>query len=304
MINKLRKKVLVAVSGGPDSMYLLNKLNRKALIEPVAIHVNYNFRPESKTEEQLVSKFCKRNNIHLHIFNVTDKVLENYSMFKNKQHMAREIRYDFFVKASKLENTSIVYVGHHRDDFIETAIMQKEKSEDYLFYGIEKKTVIKGLTILRPLLKLYKDQLVVELENQDINYAIDRSNFDSKFERNHIRNKLLVTPGVQKEAIFFQFQKINSSRELKRKKLNKIYLNFVKSNYSRTFFMSLTDENMKNLIFITVSKLDMRINLSANKIESLIAYIKAGHGSKEFILMDGITLSMSKNQIGIKNDNR
>ena len=92
----MANKVIVGVSGGPDSMYLLTKIYRKRLHTPVAVHVNYNFREESVKEMELVKEFCKRNKIEFHILDVTKEVKEKYSHISNKQSMARRIRYDFY----------------------------------------------------------------------------------------------------------------------------------------------------------------------------------------------------------------
>ena len=69
---------------------------------------------------------------------LTEEVKEKYSHISNKQSMARRIRYDFYKQiANELEITK-VFLGHHKDDFIETAIMQESRSNDLPFYGIEK----------------------------------------------------------------------------------------------------------------------------------------------------------------------
>jgi tRNA(Ile)-lysidine synthase len=149
----MNKKVVVGVSGGPDSMYLLYKLYKKNRVTPVVAHVNYNFREESVKETELVRNFCKQNNIELYVLEVTEELLKEYAQYNNKQQMARIIRYDFYKDVANKVKAKDIYLAHHKDDFIETAIMQEEKSKDLPFYGIDKVKTYEGFTIKRPLLK-------------------------------------------------------------------------------------------------------------------------------------------------------
>jgi tRNA(Ile)-lysidine synthase len=126
----------------------------------VVAHVNYNFREESKKETQLVREFCDKNNIEKYVLEVDQSILDKYSQYSNKQQMAREIRYDFYKEVANKVMSNEVYIAHHKDDFIETAIMQEEKSKDLPFYGIEKKTAIDNIVVKRPLLKMYKDEIL------------------------------------------------------------------------------------------------------------------------------------------------
>jgi tRNA(Ile)-lysidine synthase len=135
--------------------------------------------------------------------------------------MAREIRYDFFVEIANKINAETIYIAHHKDDFIETAIMQEKRSSELPFYGIETNVKFKGLIIKRPLLKEYKDDILVKLENKKIPFLIDQSNFSNKYERNRIRINLSKKTFKEKKKIYKHFQMINKSNESSRNEIQK-----------------------------------------------------------------------------------
>jgi tRNA(Ile)-lysidine synthase len=128
------KKYLAAVSGGPDSMAMLSKYKRKIY---VVCHVNYHKRDSSIRDENIVKKFCSENKIKCEVLNVTKKIYHSYKE-KNFEHLARNIRYDFFCEIGKKYNIDKLLVAHNEDDFLETALMQKNKKSKTLFLGIKK----------------------------------------------------------------------------------------------------------------------------------------------------------------------
>lgn len=297
-------KVLVAVSGGPDSMALLGKMLRKRKYFPIVCHINYNFREESVKETELVEIFCKQYNIPFFFLNVDDEVLEKYKKINNKQAMARKIRYDFFLKIAEQEKINDIFIAHHKDDFIETAIMQEEKSSDYLFYGIKEKSNYKSLIIHRPLLKYWKDELIDYCTKYNIPFLIDKSNFDPKYERNKIRINLLNTPLKTKNKIYDQFIKINKGYYYQRKKVEKKYEDWKNQDYLLDFYLKNDDFTKRNLIYFFLIKNDIEVN--KNKILSIMEFLeKKENSQKEFRLQEKTFLTKKNNKIilEVKNGN-
>ncbi len=137
---------LLAISGGPDSMFLLNEYKNKNII---VAHVNYNVRKDSIKDEQLVCDFCYANNILIEVLSVKEKPKGNF------QSQARKIRYDFFEKVYKKFDCNKLLMAHHKDDFLETALMQQQSGRTPRFFGIKKRNVIQGMNIYRPYIFLY-----------------------------------------------------------------------------------------------------------------------------------------------------
>ena len=128
------KKLLLGVSGGPDSMLLLNYFKDKNII---VCHVNYCVIEDSYNDENIVREFCKKNNIKLEVLN-----LKNYSYKGNFENEARKLRYEFYQKVYLENNCDFLLLAHHKDDFLETAIMQKESKRFNLYYGIKKENFL------------------------------------------------------------------------------------------------------------------------------------------------------------------
>ena len=120
------KKLVVACSGGPDSMFLLSKILEK--ISPANIlvcHVNYHQRSESDNDEMVVTNFCKKNHLKYFILD-TSKEPSNLNAKGNFQALARCLRYDFCCQIALANATRWILVAHHKQDSLETFIMQKK----------------------------------------------------------------------------------------------------------------------------------------------------------------------------------
>ncbi len=150
----LINKIIIGVSGGPDSMYLLNELYNNKKFEPIVVHINYNLREESKEEQKFVEDYCNDYNIKIYSFELTEEDYEKYSYLGNKQSITRQQRFDKYIEVAKENNARDIFIAQHKDDFIETAIMQQNKSDEYLFYGIQKLSTYNGIRIHRPLLDM------------------------------------------------------------------------------------------------------------------------------------------------------
>lgn len=178
----LNKTYLVAVSGGPDSMALLNMLyNQKYKI--VICHVNYHKRKESNFEEEQVCKYAKERNIPIQVLDTSSLKVEG-----NFQAWAREVRYNFFKKQYKVYNAGGLFVAHQEDDLIETYLMQKRRRNIVTFYGLKEFTQIFEMNVIRPLLSFTKEELLRYCKMNQVFYSIDSSNLTDDYTRNSIRH--------------------------------------------------------------------------------------------------------------------
>ncbi len=175
---------LVACSGGPDSMALLDMLYKQNYHLIVAL-VNYKKRAESDEEKEMVNNYCNQRNISFYStdFNV------DYSK-KSFQAVARDFRYSFFKELYFKFNCSGLFVGHQKDDLIETYLLKLRRHVTNLSYLIEEKTIIKDMIVYRPLLHVYKDELVKYCKENNVDYGIDSSNLLPVYPRNSIRIEL------------------------------------------------------------------------------------------------------------------
>ncbi len=147
------RKYLAAVSGGPDSMALLD-LYRDII--KVVCHVNYKKRVDSDYDQGIVEKYCEEHGIKCYSKVLTDV---DYEPGGNFQSLARQIRYDFFVEVAQKENLDTILIAHNLNDHLETAYMNIKRKSLAPFYGIKKINHYKNLKIIRPLITIKKDDL-------------------------------------------------------------------------------------------------------------------------------------------------
>jgi len=182
-------RLLIGVSGGADSMALLHIIlqNRGKLSNEIKVlHVNHQINRESKTWAQLVHDYCTSNQIPVQVVNVDVSVWDN-----NEEKAARLARYDAFSK----QEFDTLLLAHHANDQIETFFLK-------LFRG----SGVKGLRcmamqspcwfdqtklVMRPLLKVKRQQIEEYVEQYQVPYVTDPSNVDRRFDRNWIRHDLV-----------------------------------------------------------------------------------------------------------------
>ncbi len=202
------KTYIVAVSGGPDSMALLNMLYKLGY-HLVICHVNYHKRKESNYEQQEIEKYAKERNIPLHILDTINMECEG-----NFQAWAREIRYQFFKKQYDAYNATGLFVAHNQDDLLETYLMQKKRNSIVSYYGIKKETQIFDMNVLRPLLDYEKDELLSYCEKNQLFYSIDSSNLEDLYTRNKIRHHVIKNMNNQeRKQLIDEINKKNQELE-------------------------------------------------------------------------------------------
>jgi tRNA(Ile)-lysidine synthase len=179
---------IAAVSGGPDSMCMLNMYKKNIV---AVCHVNYKKRQSADRDMQIVKHFCLKNKIRFFPLIINKNKLTKYlKINKNFQNAARLIRYDFFNQcASKIKNFNLI-VAHTKSDFLETALMQKQRNSKTLFLGIHEHGKYKDLNIYRPILNMTKNETLAYCLKNKILYGIDETNELPIYERNIVRKEM------------------------------------------------------------------------------------------------------------------
>lgn len=190
------KTIITAISGGPDSMFLLDtliKLREKLNMRIVVAHVNHNIRTESYNESKEVEKYCKNNNVIFEYMKI-----EKYPDDKFSEESARKIRYDFFEKLINKYNSDILFTAHHGDDLVETVLMRLTRGSSIKGYaGFEPISIDRGYKIVKPLIFITKEEIIKYLDEKNIWYAVDMSNTKDEYTRNRYRKYIL--PELKKE---------------------------------------------------------------------------------------------------------
>ena len=279
--NKLRKiiennliekndKILIAFSGGPDSVflyYILKYLQNDFNLEISLLYVNHNLREDVEKDLNFVKNFSEENEVSLYIESVNVK---EYSKINKKsiELSARELRYKKLSEVYNKIKYNKIATGHNLDDNVET-----------LIFRLLRGTSIKGLKsipqkrneIIRPILNFEKKEILSFLNKNSQNYITDYTNEENGYTRNYIRNKL-----------FPMFSEINPSF---RKKVNELIIEINKSEKS-----NCKNKNKERIILLMEKN---KISLSRQKIEQIYNsfYDKNDKlkkdGNKEIDLGDG-----------------
>ncbi len=316
--------IVVAVSGGPDSMCLLDvllKLEKEYNLNLIVAHLNHNLRSESEEEALFVEKIAKNNGC---IFEF--KKLESLPK-SNTEEEARKKRYEFLEEIVIKYKANFLMTAHHGDDLIETILMRLTRGSNFSGYkGFKKITDKKNYQLIRPLIYLTKEEIINYNKEKNLEYRIDKTNQSEDYTRNRFRKKIVPflhqeNPKVHQKFLKFseELDRIEAYLEKKTKTvLTSIYdfdkvnlhkfkeLDFVfqirviddmlKKEYQDKIYL-LNDTHQKMIFNLIENKSpNKRINLPLDKILQKsyhYLYFDNSHEpiKKEYILKDSIILN-------------
>lgn len=200
--------IIMATSGGPDSMCLLQilvHLNKHLKI--IVAHVNHKLRDEAEEEAKFVEKFAKDNNL---IYEYME--IEEYN-HDNLENEARVKRYEFFKSLVIKYKAKYLFTAHHSDDLMETILMRIVRGSSLKGYsGFKRVSDYEEYSLVRPLIRVTKDDILKFMDNNHYKYYIDKSNFSKEYTRN--RYRMDVLPFFKKENKDVHLKFLKFSEEL------------------------------------------------------------------------------------------
>ena len=179
-------KIILAVSGGPDSCTLLDifaRLKERYSLELLVAHVNYGLRgKDSQKDEELVRALAKRHDFKFFVARYQDDK-KNIS-----EDMLRNFRYTFFEKLRTDKKFDLISVAHNADDQAETFLMRIMRGA-----GMQGMSAMrfKNNFVIRPLLAVSRKEILKYLKKNKLEYRIDKTNLENEFLRNKVRNRLI-----------------------------------------------------------------------------------------------------------------
>ena len=200
-------KIVVAVSGGPDSMYLLDvllKVRKSKTFDIVVAHVNHNVRLESYDEANKVEEYCKNNNM---IFEYM--IIDKYGT-DNFHDYARTVRYKFFESLVSKYKAKYLLTAHHGDDLMETILMRIVRGSTVSGYtGFSRETKLGNYSIIRPLITMTKQEIEEYMNKNNLWYAVDMSNKKDVYTRNRYRKYILPKLKEENKNVHKKFLKFS-----------------------------------------------------------------------------------------------
>lgn len=275
MVHSQNSVYIVAVSGGVDSVVLLDMLMKNKLPNfpssdsciYVVAHVNHGIRDTSSQDQDFVRELAKDHGL---AFETTDLNLDKEA----SEEIARDARYEFLESVAKKYHTSNIVIAHHADDVVETAIV-----------NIIRGTGRSGLSSLksrpgriRPLITLTKEDILAYAKSENLRWVEDETNQDNTYLRNYIRN--VVVPKADKEwqvKFATELQKINIANDLLDTQIATLlqYRLIKKAVLKRTWFVSLNHGVACEVMRAVLRKLGVK-NITKELIERLVISLKVG----------------------------
>ncbi|QYR59767.1 tRNA lysidine(34) synthetase TilS [Fusobacterium polymorphum] len=276
--------IVVGFSGGPDSVFLvemLKKLKNFINFKIYLVHINHLLRGEdADSDEKFSFEYAKKNDLEIFIKRIPVKEIAK-EIGKTLEEVGREERYKFFSEIYKKVRATKIATAHNKDDQIETFLFRLIRGTS--LQGLEG-IKIKNNNVIRPISEIYKKDILEYLNKNEIQYKIDKTNFENEFTRNSIRLDLI--PFIEERYnIKFKDKIFSLIKEIRENNQNN-FLNL--SDYTdsenriileKTKFLSNFDK--KNLLSLFLNKKNIEVN--RNKIDEINSLIKS-NGTKKIDL--------------------
>ena len=273
--------IVVGFSGGPDSVFLvemLKKLQNFINFKIYLVHINHLLRgKDAVSDENFSFEYAKKNNLEIFIKRIPVKEIAK-EVGKTLEEVGREERYKFFSKIYKKVGANKIATAHNKDDQIETFLFRLIRGAS--LQGLEG-IKIKNNNIIRPISEIYKKDILDYLNKNEIQYKIDKTNFENEFTRNSIRLDLI--PFIEKrynikfkEKIFSLIEEIRENNQN-----NSLNLSDFTDSENRIILEKikfLSNFNKKNLLGIFLNKKNITVN--RNKIDEIENLIRS-NGTKK-----------------------
>ena len=273
-----KHKYLLACSYGPDSMALFHLLQSQGYDFECAI-VNYHLRKESDLEVEGLLNYASKFSIKIHVLYVKQNIANNV------EAECRKIRYQFFKDLTDKYGYYATLVAHHQDDKIETFLLQKERQNCPIYFGISEKTVINGTTIIRPLLPYSKQELLDICKQNNVPYSVDKTNFDVSIKRNKIRHEYVAKLSqTERKAILKQIDDCNKSLNDMFTKLKNLDLTKVDD------ILSLNKLEQSYALNNLLKKYGIKTSLSKENVGEIIKILKSNKPNGEFKIINNLYL--------------
>lgn len=191
-----KDKIVLGVSGGPDSITMLDilrQIREEFDFEIVVAHINHMIRKEAIQDEEYVKKYCEKNNIKCFVKRIDVIDIANDKKIGTEE-AGRLVRYEFFDEVLKQTGANKIAIAHNKNDKIETIIMHVLRGSGLL--GLKGIEPIRG-NIIRPLIECEREEIEKYCDENRLEPRIDKTNFENDYTRNKIRN--IVIPYIEKE---------------------------------------------------------------------------------------------------------
>ena len=284
--------IVVGVSGGPDSICLLNvlkNLQNELKINIVVAHINHMIRKEADSETVFVQDFCEQRDIKCFV-----KKADVLQIAKEKklgtEEVGRKIRYDFFEEVKNIVGGNKIATAHNANDNAETVLMNFLRGSGST--GLKGIEPIRDNKLIRPIIECTRQEIEQYCNEKGLNPKYDKTNQENIYTRNKIRNMLI--PYIQENFNPNIIETINRMSNLIA--TDEMYFkSIVKQSYKETFISRTEKEIILDLKKFNVLEKVIKSRLIIYTINELLG---TTNGIEKIHIEDVIKLC--KNNIGNK----
>lgn len=208
----LQEPVVAGISGGPDSICLLDLLHRSG-VRTIAAHLDHSLRESSAAEAEYVAQFCADRGI---LFSKEKVDAGEYAILHHLsiEEGARELRYKFLFRVAREQKAQAVLVAHHADDQTETVLMHLMRGSGLSGLAGMRMVLLPNpwnhdIPLIRPLLYTWRREIEDYCLENDLKPVLDSSNLDTQYYRNRIRHELIPELQTYNPLIKERIQKMS-----------------------------------------------------------------------------------------------
>ena len=190
-------RLVIGVSGGPDSiclLHVLNELKSELNFKIYVAHINHMIREEADSETEYVKEFCEKLGIECYIKRIDVVKIAN-NLKKGTEETGRQIRYEFFNEILEKTNSNKISTAHNSNDKVETIIMNILRGSG--LSGLKGIEPIRDRKFIRPLIETSREEIEKYCIDNNLSPKIDKSNNENIYTRNKVRN--VVVPYIKQE---------------------------------------------------------------------------------------------------------
>jgi tRNA(Ile)-lysidine synthase len=287
-------KYIVAVSGGVDSVVLLDVLSKLPGLTLTVAHYDHGIRKDSNKDRAFVQKLVAKYNLPF--------VFDEGNLGPSaSEAVAREKRYKFLHRVREAAGASAIITAHHQNDVLETAIL-----------NILRGTGRKGLSslkstdqIIRPVLDIPKDELVAYAKEHELAWREDPTNVDTKYLRNYIRHKIMPKLSADhKQQLLGHIKKAHELDEhIHARIINQLHQHEAHHILQRHWFIMLPHTVAREVMVLWLRNNDVT-NIDRKMIERLVVDVKTLKNGGKSDVTKNFVLHIGPKQVALRPRNR
>jgi len=264
-------RYVVAVSGGVDSMSLLDMLSKQSGLELIVAHFNHGIRQNAADDEKLVARTAKKLGLKF-------EVGHGGLGARASEEKARKARYDFLEKVRVNNKAKFIVTAHHQDDLIETAVINVLRGTGRLGLSAIKHNEL----IKRPLINTPKKQILAYAKANKIKWLEDSTNKDTRFLRNYIRAEVAPKLGErEREKLLKNIERVAKNKQELEYLVATMSQNILSNGQvDRSKFTALPLALANELVSYWLRSLSVR-QFDRKTIQRLVTAIKTAHPNTE-----------------------